>query len=185
MSQISQQQWSELMDQVATHQDTQAFSLIFKHFSPRVKSFLLAAGLSAEDAEECAQQTLISVWEKSQSYNPKAAALSTWIYTIARNKKIDHFRKIQRQTIEPEFFETAPTSEDSAEVQTLQQEEHTQLYSFIEQLPPLQKEVIQKAYLDEKTHTEISEETGLPLGTIKSRLRLGLEKLKHLETLQQ
>lgn len=183
MSQISQQQWSKLMDQVATHQDTQAFAHIFKHFSPRVKSFLLSAGLSPEDAEECAQQTMISVWEKSQMYNPKAAALSTWIYTIARNKKIDHFRKIQRQTIDPGLFEASPNSEESAEEQALQQEEHTQLYDFIEQLPPAQKEVVQKAYLDEKTHMEISEETGLPLGTIKSRLRLGLEKLKHLENL--
>lgn len=184
MTQISQQQWSRLLEQVATRQDTQAFAKIFNYYSPRVKSFLLSSGLSFEDAEECAQQTMVSVWSKAKTYNPKTAAVSTWIYTIARNKKIDHFRKTKRQTIDPIFFVAHQSTQESTEDEALLQEEHEQLHQHINDLPESQREIIKKAYLDEKTHSQISEETGLPLGTIKSRIRLGLEKLKHFEHTQ-
>ena len=128
-------------------------------------------------ADDIAQEVMIRIWNKAHLYNPATASLNTWIFTIARNKKIDVLRKQRRP--EPEDLPWGPEAEpDQAEVIGLQQESE-QLGRALRDLPEKQRELIEKAYFGELSHSEIADQTGLPLGTIKSRIRLALERLRH------
>lgn len=169
--------WVDEMIAVRDMRDEAAFIRLFGHFGPRVKSFLMRTGMDAALAEECAQEVLVTVWNKAHLFDATRASPSTWIFTIARNKKIDVLRKQRRP--EPEDLPWGPESEpDQAEVLGLQQESE-QLGRALRDLPKKQRELIEKAYFGELSHSEIAEQTGLPLGTIKSRIRLALERLRH------
>jgi RNA polymerase sigma-70 factor (ECF subfamily) len=137
----------------------------------------MKSGASETLAEECAQEVMATVWHKAALFDPARASVATWIFTIARNKKIDVLRKQRRP--EPEDLPWGPESEpDQAEAISLQQETE-QLGEAIASLPAKQRDLIEKAYFGDLTHTEIARQTGLPLGTIKSRIRLALEGLRH------
>ena len=169
--------WVDDMVAVRDARDEAAFIRVFGHFGPRVKAFLMRTGMDAALAEECAQEVLVTVWNKAHLYDATRASPSTWIFTMARNKKIDVLRKQRRP--EPEDLPWGPEAEpDQAEVIGLQQESE-QLGRALRDLPEKQRELIEKAYFGELSHSEIADQTGLPLGTIKSRIRLALERLRH------
>lgn len=170
-------QWIDQIDRIRTNKDEAAFAELFRHFAPRVKSFLMKSGASETLAEECAQEVMATLWRKAHLFDPTRASVSTWIFTIARNRKIDALRKQRRP--EPEDLTWGPESEpDQADVLALQQET-AKLEEALGQLPQKQRELIERAYFGDLSHSEIAEETGLPLGTIKSRIRLALERLRH------
>jgi RNA polymerase sigma-70 factor (ECF subfamily) len=172
--------WVNCMRLVATEQDRKAFSELFAHFAPRVKAFLMKSGADASMAEECSQDVLATVWRKSHLFDPSRASVATWIFTIARNRRIDALRKERRP--EPEELTWGPEAEpDQADAITMQQES-AQLAQAIAELPDKQRELIEKAYFGDLSHSEIAVATGLPLGTIKSRIRLALERLRHMMT---
>lgn len=128
-------------------------------------------------AEECAQEVMATVWHKSHLFDPSRASVATWVFTIARNKRVDMLRKQRRP--EPDDLFWGPEAEpDAADVVELQQES-TRLVEAVADLPEKQRELIRKAYFGDLSHSEIAEQTGLPLGTIKSRIRLALERLRH------
>ena len=169
--------WAELIKKVETLKDTSAFEELFNHFAPRVKAFLMKSGADHQMAEECSQEVMATVWRKAHLFDPARASVSTWIFTIARNKKIDAIRKLNRP--EPEqLYPEQDYEPDQEEVVELQQETE-RLATALGELPEKQRVLIEKAYLGELSHSEIAEITGLPLGTIKSRIRLALEKLRH------
>lgn len=169
--------WVDDLVAVRDTRDEAAFIRVFGHFGPRVKSFLMRTGMDAALAEECAQEVLVTVWNKAHLYDASRASPSTWIFTIARNKKIDVLRKQRRP--EPEDLPWGPEAEpDQADVIGLQQESE-QLGRALRDLPEKQRELIEKAYFGDLSHSEIADQTGLPLGTIKSRIRLALERLRH------
>lgn len=169
--------WAELIKKVETLKDTSAFEELFNHFAPRVKAFLMKSGADPQMAEECSQEVMATVWRKAHLFDPARASVSTWIFTIARNKKIDAIRKLNRP--EPEqLYPEQDYEPDQEEVVELQQETE-RLATALSELPEKQRVLIEKAYLGELSHSEIAEITGLPLGTIKSRIRLALEKLRH------
>ena len=169
--------WAELIKRVETLKDTSAFEELFNHFAPRVKAFLMKSGADPQMAEECSQEVMATVWRKAHLFDPARASVSTWIFTIARNKKIDAIRKLNRP--EPEqLYPEQDYEPDQEEVVELQQETE-RLATALGELPEKQRVLIEKAYLGELSHSEIAEITGLPLGTIKSRIRLALEKLRH------
>ncbi|OSQ50960.1 RNA polymerase sigma factor RpoE [Marivita geojedonensis] len=169
--------WVNDLLAVRDMRDEAAFIRVFEHFGPRVKAFLMRTGMDAALAEECAQEVLVTVWNKSHLYDATRASPSTWIFTIARNKKIDVLRKQKRP--EPEDLPWGPEAEpDQADVIGLQQESE-KLGRALRDLPEKQRELIEKAYFGDLSHSEIAEQTGLPLGTIKSRIRLALERLRH------
>ena len=173
----SNEEWVVLMERVRDHKDLSAFSRLFRHFAPRVKAFLMKSGASEALAEECTQEVMATLWTKAHMFDPSRASVSTWIFTIARNRKIDALRRIRRP--EPEDLPWGPEAEpDQADVISLQQETE-KLARAISELPEKQRELIERAYFGDLTHSEIAEETGLPLGTIKSRIRLALERLRH------
>ena len=170
-------EWVALVKRVSDAQDTAAFTALFEHFAPRVKAFLMKSGASHAQAEEVAQDVMVTVWKKAAQFDPSRASVATWIFTIARNRRIDMLRRDRRP--EPEELFWGPEEEpDQLQVIALQQESD-QLSAAIATLPEKQRIMIEQAYFSDRSHSEIAEETGLPLGTIKSRIRLALERLRH------
>lgn len=171
------QDWAQVIARIRDKRDRAAFQRLFSHFAPRVKAFLMKSGTDASLAEECAQEVMATLWQKAHMFDPSRASAATWIFTIARNRRIDAIRKQRRP--EPEDLPWGPEQEpDQADALALQQESE-KLGAAIAQLPGKQKDLIEKAYFGDLTHSEIAEETGLPLGTIKSRIRLALDRLRH------
>jgi len=170
-------EWTSHVVRIRDHRDQSAFAELFDFFAPRVKSFLMRAGADPSLAEECTQEVMATLWQKAHLFDPSRASVSTWVYTIARNKKIDQLRKQRRP--EPEDLAWGPTEEpDQADVMAFQ-EDSEQLGRAIAALPEKPRDLIEKAYFGDLSHSEIAEATGLPLGTIKSRIRLALERLRH------
>ena len=163
---------------IAESQDIGSFKKIFEYFSPRLKSFLMKSGAEENIAEEIIQETMTIIWTKADYYDPKVASPSTWIYTIARNKKIDILRKSRKAILED--IETAVLP--AVEPKTEENIEHDQKFDMIAQhldaLPKDQLDLLKMNFFEEKSHGEISELTGIPLGTVKSRIRLALEKIR-------
>lgn len=169
--------WVAHLRRVRDDRDEEAFAALFRHFAPRVKAFLIRSGASEPLAEEVMQEAMATVWRKVHLFDPSRASPATWIFTIARNRRIDVFRKERRP--EPEDLPWGPEEEpDQADVVALQQES-ARLATALAELPEKQRVLVEQAYFGELSHSEIAERTGLPLGTIKSRIRLALEKLRH------
>jgi RNA polymerase sigma-70 factor (ECF subfamily) len=169
--------WVAQIYAVRDNKDRAAFAELFGYFAPRVKSFLMKSGASPDLAEECTQEVMATLWNKAHLFDPTKASASTWIFTIARNRKIDLLRKQRRP--EPEDLPWGPeAAPDQADALGLAQETE-QLGQALATLPPEQRKLIERAYFGDLSHSEIAAETGLPLGTIKSRIRLALDRLRH------
>jgi RNA polymerase sigma factor (sigma-70 family) len=170
-------EWVAYILKVRDRRDTAAFAALFQHFAPRIKGFLMKGGASQALAEECAQDVMATVWHKAHLFDPTRASVATWVFTIARNRRIDMLRKQRRP--EPEDLPWGPEAEpDQADALALQQESQ-KLVAALAELPKKQRDLIERAFYGDLSHTEIASETGLPLGTIKSRIRLALERLRH------
>ena len=172
-----EQYWLSLIVRVRDDQDKKAFGDLFRHFAPRIKGFLMKSGSSDTLAEEVAQDVMATVWQKAGLFDPARASVATWIFTIARNRKIDILRKQRRP--EPEDLPWGPSAEPDQEDTIALQQDTVRLRAAIAELPEKQRDLVKQAYFGELSHSEIATETGLPLGTIKSRIRLALERLRH------
>ncbi len=161
---------------VRDDRDKAAFAELFDFFAPRLKGFIMRSGTTSAQAEEIVQDVMLTVWRKASMFDPHRAQVSAWIYQIARNRHVDIKRKENRPVPE-ELYEDSENEPDANQVLAMEQEAG-QLKQALAQLNADQREMIEKAYLGELTHSEISAQTGLPLGTIKSRIRLGLERLR-------
>jgi RNA polymerase sigma factor (sigma-70 family) len=169
--------WAALVLRVRDHQDRAAFAVLFRHFAPRVKGFLMKSGAGDTLAEECAQDVMATLWQKAHLFDPTRASVATWVFTIARNRRIDALRKARRP--EPEDLPWGPEPEPDQDAAMALQEDTMRLGKALAQLPEKQRALIERAYYGDLSHSEIAEETGLPLGTIKSRIRLALDRLRH------
>lgn len=183
VSQTEQQTvtFEDLLVSVGREQDRNAFIRLFEYFAPRIKSFLMKGGLSPEEADELAQETMLTVWHKAAGYDPARAAASTWIFTIARNKRIDALRRLasRPESQMNEALQIVDSNNILPDDVLRGKEQETALSSAIASLPPEQAALIEKAFFEHKSHSDIAEETKLPLGTVKSRIRLALERLRH------
>lgn len=169
--------WAKELELVQSEKSIEAFERLFNHFAPKVKGFLMKSGTDNAMAEECVQEVMATVWNKAHLFDPTRASAATWIFTIARNKKIDALRKQKRP--EPEDLGWGPEHEpDQEDVVSLQQETE-RLGQAIASLPIKQRQLLERAYFSDMSHSEIAAATGLPLGTIKSRIRLALDRLRH------
>lgn len=170
---------ADLILRIARSQDRSAFVELFAHFAPRVKSYMLRCGAPQDAAEELAQEALLAVWRKADQYDPARSGASTWIFTIARNLRIDALRRERRPVIADD-----PSDENEAEpapdalLACAQRDER--LREAVTELPRDQAEVVRLAFFDDRTHAEIAGQLDLPLGTVKSRMRLALVRLRRL-----
>jgi RNA polymerase sigma-70 factor, ECF subfamily len=169
-----------LIEAIAASQDRAAFADLFRHYAPKVKGFLMRGGADADTAQEVAQETMIMVWRKAASFDRTRASAATWIYAIARNKRIDLLRRTAgRPAIETEDWLAVYASEDpDADKSVLAGQTYARVQELMVGLSADQLVVIRKAFFEDKTHTAIAEELKLPLGTVKSRIRLALGRLR-------
>ena len=176
---------ADLLMRVAEVRDKTAFAQLFEHFGPRIKGFMMRKGADAELAEDLAQDTMITVWRKAHMYSRDKGTVSTWIFTIARNRRIDWARRSDNmQHADIADYDQASDDPNSDETVTSQQEAKF-VAEAIEELPDDQKQVISMAFMEDLTQMEISSRLNLPLGTVKSRMRLAYQKLaRSLEGLQ-
>ena len=173
--------WNTCLIKVGEAQDRVAFSALFQHFSPLLKSFLLSgANLSMENAEELVQETMIKVWRRAPTFSPEHASAGTWIYTIARNTRIDWFRKQNRQ--DPQALHADDiygNNEEESPYSTLVQiRRNSQISEQLGELPQEQSEVLKMMYFQGLSGQKVADALAIPLGTVKSRIRLALAKLK-------
>lgn len=162
---------------VRDQRDQDAFVRLFDYFGPRLKAMLMRGGLRDGSAEDVVQDVMLTVWHKASQFDPHRAEASAWIYRIARNRQIDLSRR--RPVPVPEVVEEPQSCEpDPAQIVAFQQEAE-RLRAAIGRLAPAQRAILEQAFFEDRPHSEISTLTRLPLGTIKSRIRLGLERLRH------
>lgn len=167
-----------LIGRIAQKADRAAFAELFRQFAPRLKAYLMRRGCDFAEAEELMQETMVMVWRRAASFDPARASAATWLFTIARNKRIDALRKQHRPEFDPADPALVPDSAPVGEEPLLAQERGQRLAQALAALPPEQAALIRLAYFDERAQSDIAAETKLPLGTVKSRLRLALVKLR-------
>ena len=166
-----------LITAVARCKDAAAFAGLFDYFAPRVKAYLRRLGADPAVAEEMAQDVLLTVWRKAELYDPERASAGAWIFAIARNLRIDSLRRTRPVMQAPDpSDEPAPTPLADAVIAS--DERATQVRAALDGLPAEQLTMLQMAFFEERTHSQIEVELGVPLGTVKSRLRLAMSKLR-------
>jgi RNA polymerase sigma-70 factor (ECF subfamily) len=171
--------YAALIRAVATSRDRAAFAALFSHYAPRVKAFLQRRGADTAQAEELAQETLLAVWRKADQFDPRRATAAAWIFAIARNLRIDVLRRTRRAVpaLAPDPTDDPPPSMP-ADAFLIADQRARRLREAIAALPAEQSEALRLAYFDERSHSEMESALAIPLGTVKSRLRLALARLR-------
>lgn len=167
-----------LLCRIAQSQDRGAFQSLFLHFAPRLKSYLLRAGAPAQQAEELAQEAMLTVWRKAALFDPARASAATWIFTIARNLRIDLIRRERHPGFDPADPTLLPEEIGLADAGVEASQGAQAVQAALRDLPPEQAEVIALFFYGDKPHSEIAAELDIPLGTVKSRLRLAMARLR-------
>lgn len=172
------EQLNRLLVAVAEHRDRRAFRALFAHFAPRLKAFVLSQRTDPGLAEEIVQETMLNVWRKAAQFEAAKASASTWVFTIARNMRIDLLRKAHRP--EPDMDDPAlvPDAEPPAHEQISREQEASRLKAALSSLPVEQQEILRMVFMEDTTHAEAAERLGIPLGTVKSRIRLALKRVR-------
>lgn len=169
--------WNAKMQAVARHGDREAFGELFLHFAPRVKAYLQKLG-AGPAAEELTQEAMLTVWRKAPLFDRQKASAGTWIFTIARNLRVDALRRERR----PEFGYDDPAlsapMETQVDISLANQQAEERVRQAMLQLPPEQAEIVRASFFSDKPHSQIAAEFNLPLGTVKSRLRLAMNRLR-------
>ena len=163
---------------VAQRRDRTAFSLLFGHFGPRIKMYLMRTGCDPTAAEELVQEVMVTLWRRAETFDPRQAQASTWVFTIARNKRIDALRRERRPEVDPDDPALVPDPLPSADDHVEAVQQSVRLRRALDELPEEQREMLRLAYFEDKPHSVIAAEQDLPLGTVKSRIRLALARLR-------
>lgn len=171
---------TSLISRIASFKDKTAFSELFKLVGPRIKGYLMKLGSSDVAAEDLLQEVMLTVWRKSETFDRSKAAVSTWLFTIARNKRIDMLRKEIRPQLDPLDPMLSPNQEAAADDIYGSNQEAIKISKAIEQLPTDQAVLIKMTYYEDKSHSIIADELKMPLGTVKSRIRLASTRLRKL-----
>ncbi len=167
-----------LLARVASRQDREAFKCLFQHFGPRVKSVMVKAGAQPDLAEDLVQDVMMTVWRKASLYAPDRGAVSTWVFTIARNARIDRLRRASSQPYRDlEGLELA-SEEPDGEDEAFASQRAERVAEALDELPDEQRRIIEYAFIHDMAQSEIAAKLDLPLGTVKSRMRLAYMKLK-------
>lgn len=169
---------ADLLQRVAANGDVEAFRLLFQAYAPRVKSYMMRQGADSTAAEELAQETLLTVWRKAALYSEDKGSATTWIFTIARNLRIDRLRREVAWQPLPEDHEEQSSDEPGPDEALSERERGERVQAVLGTLPEEQASVITLAFVEGLSHSEIAAKLGLPLGTVKSRMRLAYHKVR-------
>ena len=169
-----------LIEAVAQRKDQEAFTVLFEHFAPRVKTFMVRSGATTSQAEELAQETLLMVWRKANLFSVTRAGATAWIFTIARNLRIDGLRRDGRDTSAIFNMDEPPEASEQPDELYISKERDERVRSAISLLSEEQRRVVQLSFVEDKVHPEIARELNIPLGTVKSRIRLAMKRLREL-----
>lgn len=175
---ITPERAAALVRAIATRRDRDAFKELFNFYAPRVQTMLMRSGATNEMAEDLAQETLIAVWRKAESYHPERATVSTWIFTIARNRRIDRFRTDQRAQLHHVYELVQPTGALPPDLPLEAVEREGRVRTALDGLPEEQVRVVELSFFEGQAHGDIAKRLGIPLGTVKSRLRLAMARLR-------
>lgn len=171
---------ADFLQRIAERGDVEAFRKLFQTYAPRVKSYMMRQGADANTAEELAQETMMTVWRKASLYSVEKGSATTWIYTIARNLRIDRLRREMTWVALPEGHDQQPSTDALPDDVLSEEERRVRVQHALAGLPPDQLEVVSLSYIDGLSHSEIAERLGVPLGTVKSRMRLAYHKIREL-----
>lgn len=163
---------------VARFQDRAAFARLFGHFGPRVKAYLMRLGADKGQAEDLAQEVMLTVWRKAPAYDAKLASPATWIFTIARNRRIDALRRDTRTKLDANDPGLLPEPEAQPDRTLDAGRWERRLAAALDELPAEQAQMLRLAYYEDRSHGDIAQSLRLPLGTVKSRLRLAVARLR-------
>jgi RNA polymerase sigma-70 factor (ECF subfamily) len=169
---------ADLLRRIAERSDPSAFRELYEAFGPRVKAYMIRQGADAGTAEDLAQETLLTVWRKAALYVGDKGSMTTWVFTIARNLRIDRLRREVPWQELPEERLAQPSDEPLPDEAMAEKERQQRVQSALAALPPEQKEVVALAYLEGLSHSEIAGRLGMPLGTVKSRMRIAYQKIR-------
>jgi len=170
--------FARLAARVAEARDRAAFAVLFDHFAPRLESYLVRLGLTRSAAEEITQEVMVVLWQKADLFDPAKSSLATWLFRIARNRRIDAARRDVSRTLEPGAMPLIPDEPESPDTLIDQQVRDERVREAMKTLPDEQVALLRLAFFLGRSHSEISAETGLPLGTVKSRIRLAFGRLR-------
>ncbi len=177
-SPFTPERFALLAARVANQRDREAFGHLFDHFAPRINGYLIRLGMDRGASEELAQEVMIVLWQKAHLFDPAKSSLSTWLFRVARNRRIDHKRRDRSALLDPDdpmFQPDAPEPADQS-VDAAQRDERIRV--AMADLPQDQRDLVRYAFFNGLSHSEIAAETGLPLGTVKSRIRLAFSRLR-------
>lgn len=167
-----------LVARVAASRDREAFARLFAHFAPRLKSYFLRLGVAAAAAEDLAQETMLALWHKAALFDAGRAGVTTWVFTIARNLRIDALRRDRFATLPVDLADEMAAPGMTGDERVTAMEGEARLRAALETLPADQALVVRLSFFKERPHQEIGRELGIPLGTVKSRLRLAMVRLR-------
>ena len=172
--------YAALVLAIAERGDRAAFRQLFDHYAPRVKGYLVRLGLDAARSEELAQEVLVTVWRKAAGFDPARASVSTWIFRIARNRRIDVYRRDRTADLDPDEPSLQPAERAGPHEELDAGQMRRRIAAALTDLPLEQRDLVRRAIYDDLSHSEIAQVTGLALGTVKSRLRLAFGKLRSI-----
>lgn len=180
-AQLTNTQLVQLIDRIACHRDRQAFALLFDHFAPKLKAFLRRRNVSPALADDVTQEAMLTVWRRAEKFDASKAAASTWIFTIARNLHIDHFRKAARSSrLDEHDPYLKPAAEPQPDDLVSRSEDVETVSEALSVLPDEQRLVLELAFTEGLSHASVADRLSLPLGTVKSRIRLAMNKLREV-----
>jgi RNA polymerase sigma-70 factor (ECF subfamily) len=169
---------SDKLRQIAGRRDPRAFKQLFEKYAPRVKSLMMRYGADANTAEELAQETLFAVWRKATLYSDEKGSVTTWIFAIARNLRIDKLRREETWVELPDGYDQQPSTDVQPDEVLSDEERRLKMRLALNSLPADQLQVVTLSFIDGRSHSQIAEQLGLPVGTVKSRIRLAYLKLR-------
>jgi RNA polymerase sigma-70 factor (ECF subfamily) len=175
---VDRERFADLMAAIAARQDREAFGELFAFFAPRVKAYMMRLGAGAALAEELAQEVMITVWRKAALFDRRQASVSTWIFRIARNRRIDAARRAKTAALDPDEPALLPDAPEAPDDAVAAGQRERLVREALAVLPAEQLDLVRQAFYDGLSHRDIAERTGIPLGTVKSRIRLAFARLR-------
>lgn len=168
----------ELLARIGAAQDRAAFAELFRRYAGRIKTLLIKTGATPGEADETTQEVFVSVWRRASSFDPARASAATWLFAVARNRRIDLIRRAKRPEPDPDDPLFAPDPPAPAELALSARSRDEAVRRALEDLPDAQRGIVRMAFYEALTHAEIATREDLPLGTVKSRLRLAFGRLR-------